>query len=262
MTPSRNLDSVVVVKNGLSVTGRVVDGSGKPIRWARAVIGHDTGEPALQPRRPTSKAISRSKTASLVHQSSRSRPRLRARIQDVRIDDQTAPVEFRLNEPGSVLRIRVVDVRGKPVAGARLFADTWRGHRSITFRAGTDAGGRIEWRGAPKDAVLYDLLKQDYMPRRKTTLTASAGEQTIILYPELKIAGRVTDARTGQPVPRFRVVKGWQSSWQDHIAWSENMAVDVVGGRYTTSFDEPRESLFVKVEAPGDNRRIASVCAR
>ena len=59
--------------------------------------------------------------------------------------------------------------------------------------------------------MLYDLLKQDYMPRRKTTLTASAGEQTLILYPELKIAGRVTDARTGQPVPRFRVVKGWQS---------------------------------------------------
>ena len=41
VTASRNLDSVVVVKKGLSVTGRVVDGSGKPIKGARAVIGHD-----------------------------------------------------------------------------------------------------------------------------------------------------------------------------------------------------------------------------
>ena len=99
--------------------------------------------------------------------------------------------------------------------------------------------------------MLYDLLKQDYMPRRNTTLTASEREQTVILYPELKITGRVTDAKTGQPVPKFRVVKGWQANWQDRIAWSENLAVDVIGGRYTTLFNESRESLFVKVEAPG-----------
>ena len=103
----------------------------------------------------------------------------------------------------------------------------------------------------PKDAVLYALIKQDYMPRRSTKLTASEREQTVIIYPELKITGRVTDAKTGEPVPKFRVVKGWRSNWQDRIEWSENMAVAVVGGRYTASFDEPRESLFVKVEAPG-----------
>src|SRR5262249_4223184 len=72
-----------------------------------------------------------------------------------------------------------------------------------------------------------------------------------ILYPELKISGSVTDATTGQPVPKFRVARGWQSGWQDHIAWSENLAVDVVGGRYAITCDESKASLFVKVEAPG-----------
>jgi beta-lactamase regulating signal transducer with metallopeptidase domain/peroxiredoxin len=252
VTASRNLESVVVVKKGLSVTCRVVDGSGKPIKWARAVIGHDiwgTNPPTATTNEQGDFTLENcvAGPSIITVQAEGFAPR----IQDVRIDERTAPVEFRLNEPGSVLRIRVVDVRGNPVAGARLFADTWRGHRSITFRADTDANGRIEWRSAPKDAVLYALIKQDYMPRRSTKLTASEREQTVIVYPELKITGRVNDAKTGEPVPKFRVVKGWRSNWQDRIEWSENMAVAVVGGRYTISFDEPRESLFVKVEAPG-----------
>ena len=68
-------------------------------------------------------------------------------------------------------------------------------------------------------------------------LTASEREQTVILYPKLVITGRVTDAETGRPVPKFRVVKGWQSEWQDRIHWSENMGVDVAGGQYTCSFE-------------------------
>jgi beta-lactamase regulating signal transducer with metallopeptidase domain/protocatechuate 3,4-dioxygenase beta subunit len=252
VTASRNLDSITMVKKGLSVTGRVVDGSGKPVKWARAVIGHDiwgTNPPTATTDEQGEFTLENcvAGPSIITVQADGFAPR----IEDVRIDERTAPVEIRLNEPGSVLRIRVVDVRGNPVPGAQLFADTWRGHRSITFRASTDAGGRIEWRSAPKDAVLYDVLKQDFMSGRNTTLTASEREQTVILYPELKISGSVTDATTGRPVPKFRVIKGWQSSWQDHIAWSENLAVDVVGGRYSISFDESRTSLFVKVEAPG-----------
>jgi beta-lactamase regulating signal transducer with metallopeptidase domain/protocatechuate 3,4-dioxygenase beta subunit/peroxiredoxin len=252
VTASRNLDSVVVVKKGLSVTGRVVDGSGKPIKWARAVIGHDiwgTNPPTATTNEQGEFTLENcvAGPSIITVQADGFAPR----IQDVRIDERTAPVEFRLNEPGSVLRIRVVDVQGNAVAGARLFADTWRGHRSITFQANTDANGRIEWGSAPKDAVLYDWLKQGYMPGRRTALTASEREQTVILYPELKITGRVTDATTGQPVPKFRVVKGWQSDTQDRIAWFENMGVDVIGGRYTILFNESREALFVKIEAPG-----------
>ena len=39
---SRKLDSVVVLKKGLTVTGRVVDAAGRPVKGARAIIGHDT----------------------------------------------------------------------------------------------------------------------------------------------------------------------------------------------------------------------------
>ena len=66
--------------------------------------------------------------------------------------------------------------------------------------------------------MLYDIGKEDYMASRNVPLTASEREQTVILYPKLVITGRVTDAETGRPVPKFRVVKGWQSGWQDRIA--------------------------------------------
>ena len=81
------------------------------------------------------------------------------RIRDVRVEERTAPVSIRLTEPGSMLRGKVVDIEGKPVAGAFVGADTWRGHRSIEFRVDTDKDGRFEWRNAPKDVVLYDIFK-------------------------------------------------------------------------------------------------------
>ena len=243
---SRNLESVVVIKKGLSVSGRIVDGSGQPIKWARAIIGSDVW--GTNP--PTATSDERGEFALencvagptiITVQAEGFAPR----IQDVRIEEKTAPVEFRLSEPGSSLRVRVVDVRDKPVAGASIFADTWRGHRSINYRTDTDADGRFQWRSAPKDVVLYDLLKQDYMSGRRVPLTASGREQTVVLYPELIVTGRVTDAETGRPVPKFRVVKGWQSAqqpgWRDPIDWSENMAVEVAGGPYTASFRDSRE---------------------
>ena len=53
-----------------------------------------------------------------------------------------APV-IRLGK-ASTLRVRVVDRAGKPVAGAYVAADTWRGHRSsLSVRAQTDPAGRL-----------------------------------------------------------------------------------------------------------------------
>ena len=249
---SRNLDSVVVIKKGLSVAGRVVDAAGRPIVGARVIMGHDTwgtnpptGSTNEQGEFTLENAIAGPTIITVQAEG------FAPRIQDVLVTERTASVEFRMEEPASVLRCRIVDVKGNPVAGTHVFADTWRGHRSINFRAQTDRDGRFEWRSAPKDAVLYDFLKEGFMRGRLTPLTPSDREQTIILYPKLVIAGRVTDAATGRPLPKFRVVKGWKSEWQDAIRWFENMGLEVAGDRYSTSFDSPAEALLVKVEAPG-----------
>ena len=118
-------------------------------------------------------------------------------------------------------------------------SDTWRGHRSIRFRVVTDKDGRFEWKNAPKDEVLYDIFKGDYMRRRLIPLPATGREQTVILYPELVITGRVTDAATGRLLPKFRLIRGQTYEGRKDMYWALNEAVDITGGRYTTRFDMP-----------------------
>src|SRR5262249_6891914 len=128
----RSLNSAMVLTKGPTITGRVVDGAGRPIKGARVVLGHDT----FGSNSPTGTTNERGEFT--LENSARGPSMITVqadgfapRIQDVRIEERTAPVEFRLTEPGSVLRVRVVDVRGQPVAGATFGPDTWRGHRSI-----------------------------------------------------------------------------------------------------------------------------------
>ena len=172
------------------------------------------------------------------------------RIEDVRVEEKTAPVEIRMTEPGSILRVRVVDVQGKPVAGANIVADTWRGHRSIEFQAQTDQDGRFAWPSAPKGVVLYNIRKEDYMGM-ETELTASEREQTVTLHPKLVVSGRVTDAETGRPVPKFRAVRGWKRSSGRDINWSDNLSIEVTGGHFTVPFDDARAGAFLRIDAPG-----------
>jgi protocatechuate 3,4-dioxygenase beta subunit len=249
---SRDLDSVTILKTGLTVMGRVIDAASRPLRGARAIVGHDTwgtNAPTATTNEQgqfTLENCDRGPTIVTVQAEG-----FAPRFQDVRIDDRTAPVEFRMTEPGSVLRVRVVDAQGKPMAGAMFGADTWRNHRSIHFRVETGPDGRVAWRSAPRDVVLYYAGKAEFMWKRDFPLTASDREQTIILYPKLVITGRVTDAKTGRPVPRYRVVQGREPEWRAQIHWLENQGVEITGGPYNVQFDEPGKGLYVKVEAPG-----------
>ena len=183
-----------------------------------------------------------------------------------------APV-IRLGKP-STLRVRVVDRAGKPVAGAYLQVGTWRGHDSLlrigaqsevpwrsTWNAQTDAAGRFTWTSAPSDAMLVHIFKDGYLRREPVSLTASDQEHVVTLDPGLVISGSVTDAVTGKPVPRFRVIQGLDRpkeagilSWfqgKQGITWWRMGAVEYTGGRYSMKFDVPEKETYVRVEAPG-----------
>ncbi len=191
-------DSVIILKKGLTVTGRVVDAAGRPVRGARAFIGDDSFDPftATGTTNEQGEFTVEHCTAGpkiVTVQAEGFAPQ----VADIRVDERTAPVEIQLTEPGSVIRGKVVDIEGKPVAGAWFGAGTWRGHRSIHFHVKTEKDGRFEWKNAPKDVVLYSTGKFGYMSSRDVPLTAADREQVITLYPELVISGRVTDAETG-----------------------------------------------------------------
>ncbi len=249
---SHDLDRAIVLERGLTVTGRVVDAAGRPIRGAEVVMGHDRwgtnppsgwtderGQFILEncDAGPTMVTVQARGFAPWIH--------------EVRVVERTPPMEVTLTEPGAIIRGKVVDVQGRPVAGAFFTADTWRGFRSLRFHVDTDKDGRFERRDAPKDVVLFDIGKEGYMAARHVPLTASDREQSVILYSELVIEGRVTDAVTGRPVEKVRVVQGRRFQGQARIDWSENEGADASDGRFISRFDEPAEALFVRVEAEG-----------
>ncbi len=156
-----------------------------------------------------------------------------------------------MTEPGSILRVRVVNVQGKSIAGAVVATNTWHGHQSIEFRAETDQDGRVAWRSAPRDVVRYSIGKEDYM-WINPSLTASEREQTVTLYPRLVVRGRVTDAETGRPVLKFRVVHGMKRDrpGRREWDWSEVQAVEVTDGRYTVPIDRTGEGAYLRIDAP------------
>ena len=124
--------------------GRVVDGSGKPVKGAQVDTGgmeyrdertpvatNELGEYTLRNREAGPTIV----TA----QAEGFAPEFR----EVRVPNRgevEVPV-IRLGK-ASTLRVRVVDRAGKPVAGAYVAADTWRGHRLwLSLRAQTDPTG-------------------------------------------------------------------------------------------------------------------------
>jgi peroxiredoxin len=248
---SRDLDSTIVLTKGTMLTGRVTDAAGRPVKGAQVFIGDDRfGRP------PTATTNERGEftlencdcgPSSVTVQAEGFAPQ----IVDVHVEEHTQSVEVQLTEPGSVVRGKVVDIEGKPVVGAFFGVDSWRGHRSIHFQVNTDKDGRFEWKGAPKDVVIYGAGKFGYMSSRNIPLTAADREQVITLHPQLVITGRVSDAETGQPLPKFRLVQGRPIEGREEIYWAENESVETTGDRYTMRFDEPFEALWMRIESPG-----------
>ena len=241
----------VTLKQGLQVTGRVIDLEGKPISGATARLGFNR----FGTNEPTGKTNANGRFVLKNCKAGKSLVTVQAegyapQFQKLVVRQHHEGLEFRL-EAGQTLRVRVVDSQGKPVQGAIFATDTWRGYRTIELWRKTDAEGRVVWNAAPPDSVLCDVLKSGYMSVRKIPLTASDEEQVITLPSKLEISGRVTDAETGKPITSFEVREGKIFTNSDRTYWSGDEGVAYTDGKYSYTFDEPVEGRVLRVVAHG-----------
>jgi len=261
MEKLRDMTGVMVMKKGFTVKGRVTDKAGKPIPNAQVAQGSDRWGSHYPETKTNAQGEFEFKNVNpdkfvLTVQASGYAPDLK----EIAVDKNTKPVKFSL-ELGKTIKGRIVDTAGKPVSGAFVAADTWRGNRSIEWRVDTDAEGRFVWKDAPADEVLFDMGKQGYMSIRKKALTPSNEEHVLTMSPPLTIKGTVVDAKTGKPIDEFKLIPGTQ--WDPaQRYWEQRSAKPFTNGKYEFSASEPYPGHLIRIEAkgykPAESRAIKS----
>ena len=236
-----------------SVSGTVVDPDGNPIADAAVRVGH-VGEGGRREGRSSGQgtfAISGCRPGrDLITAAA---PGFAATTVEVDVSASTPPITLQL-QPGQPLRLRLVDKAGQPIPGANVWYNTLpRTHlvdvspapaAQVEFSPKTDAEGRAVWESAPKGELTFSFAKKGYMRQDDVKVDADGQEHVLTLAPALVVSGSVTDAHTGNPIPKFRIACGWPENvgldgkMQPKFSDIERYWLSFAGGKYEHSFEE------------------------
>lgn len=207
----------IVLRKGMPITGTVVDRAGAAVTkglviwndrpyWAEGVNEtqlDEQGRFATIPLPPGEYPI------TVVA------PGFRPEQRRVTVEAALKPQEFMLGE-GNRLAIKIVNQAGEPLSKSRVMLGEWLGTEALynhdhskVLDSGIprrpDENGLYVWDWAPDGPVSYTISAIGYAPRT-VALVANGGEHVVELAPPLTVRGSVTDARTGAPVEKFRVI--------------------------------------------------------
>ncbi|MCR9296318.1 MAG: carboxypeptidase regulatory-like domain-containing protein, partial [bacterium] len=247
----------LVLQQGLSQSGLVVDPRGKPIPGAIARLGPDrwgTDEPQARTDESGRFVLKNCEPGENVVtvQAVGFAPQ----IQQVTISENEEPLRFQLSA-SSKLKVRIVDQQGQPIENATFVVDGWQGYRTLEFRETSNKDGEVVWESAPKDALICDILKSGYMANRNLPLVPGDDVQTVTLYPELVISGRVIDKVAEKPVESFRIIRGQNQTNLRETYWRTDEKHLYEGGKYAFRIDEPMQSWMLQVVAEGYRPQVS-----
>lgn len=245
-------EQVLTLEDGVRVEGVVTDPVGDPIAGATVGFGADRVASNVQPPVMTDESgrwAFVAEPASELVVTVTADELAPALVRVPLVDDGPVQANVQLGEP-KTLRMRVVDTAGEPIAGATAFIDTWRGCRTLGTQLTADSEGRIVWDEAPADAVEVDVVRRGFADRRGLSMTPGQGEQIVTLHRPLQVTARVTDARTGESVPRFTVVQGTYFGG-DRTFWIEGERQTELDGYFERTRTFPYEGYRWRIEAEG-----------
>lgn len=173
----------------------------------------------------------------------------------INVTSNTDPVLIKM-QLFRTLNLKTVDSGGAPVPNVKV---TWQsvdaqGKTSnefpgnptpqYSFSGFTDHNGELLWTYAPADKVLVSFYPKHHGQRHNLLLDANGLVQTITLeenYPPQIVRGTVRDAITRQPIPAFRVRKGYPRVQNGVVTprWYTSFTdiLDFAGGNFTIEFD-------------------------
>lgn len=233
----------LVMKAGVTLTGKVITVKGKPVE--KAVIGWGDYSGSTNSDRQGRFRIA-SLTPGTVSLTVRA-PGYAPAIKKVTIEQDVRPIEIKL-ELGKTLKGRIVDAAGKGIAKAQVMLSSWQG-TSYWWYTMTDAQGRFTWKEAPADEVELRVSADGYAPQYSWRVKAGNDEQVLTLKDLLEVTGRVVDAATGAPIPSFTVVPGSLNG--PAVYWLRWAGAAGKDGAFRLKIEGSGSRFQVRAEAPG-----------
>jgi beta-lactamase regulating signal transducer with metallopeptidase domain/thiol-disulfide isomerase/thioredoxin len=267
----RDGSAKIVLNRGKPVTGRIVDSTGKPVTKG-LVIWSDNTYFAEGVNETQIQSDGRFETIPLPpkeHPITIAAPGFQPERRMVKVGPDLEPLEFAL-KPGKRLALRLVDKAGKPISGVYVGMDTWRGVESLYnedhpnvpdsgIPRHPDATGLYVWDWAPEDAVSLRISAVGYAAT-KVSLVARDEEHVVTLAPQLKFSGTVSNSKTGEPLPAFRITPVVVFRPQFYSV-SFDDSVQGKAGRYEIPIDtyDPDYRYLIRVEAGGFRSAMSEI---
>jgi beta-lactamase regulating signal transducer with metallopeptidase domain len=252
--------ALTVMKKGVPIEGRVVDADGKPVAGARVLSTDNRGAvfTAIDQFAVSTDAGGRFRTGQvrpgewfLVASAKGHAPG----DHRVKVDTAVLQVEIALGRPRP-FKGRVVDPNGKPIAGAFVNPDTWRGYRCLGAFMWTDADGRFRWDDMSPDDLIVSVSQQGYSSVFQQRVAPSGEDVLFTLKPSLRILGAVRNAETQARIENATVeygavdpVTGEPPSWtgMPELGFSTG----VFQGNLDINFPVAADAFKFRVRSPG-----------
>jgi hypothetical protein len=171
----------------------------------------------------------------------------------IRVGTEPLRVNLAL-QPPQTLGGRAVDRTGRPIVGATLAVQSWRGSRSLEQEVTTRADGRFVLKDAPRDGVRVEVYANGYVRRMDVSVVPRAQNQIVMSAPTT-VKGTVVDAQTGQPIRHFSLVHGTVCNAGQRLIWRQNGRAEreatEAAGTFTWAFIEQVHLFVVRVGAEG-----------
>lgn len=156
--------------------------------------------------------------------------------------------------PGRILRGRLLDDSGHPIAGASVQMDrVTLGPLEYDWSTTTGQDGRFVWDSAPEGAHPYYFSADGFHSLSDPAMVADGLEKTVILRQEHRgdptvLSGEVQDAPSHAPLPQFtlRVTEYHGASVSNY-----EVSVSNTNGRYTLPVSSSASVCRVVAAAPG-----------
>jgi hypothetical protein len=191
---ARAFSSVQVMKTGLSVSGRVLSPFGRPVPGAMVTVGlRPWAGLGLRPwegmyLRLTTNADGKFYTGRCLDPL---HPKAIVIVQASGLGIGTREIQVTREPPPQVIRLtrrrpiegRVVDIHGRPLAGAIVISSQSAFDGLLCWDAETDGNGQFVWYDAPTDVtILLSASKPPFIPRRARAIYPGARELIFTLH--------------------------------------------------------------------------------